>query len=234
MPVRVYFTPVVWNKKKEWNTHVIGVCHWQISRYSIIWCPPSEVAFESFLLVWPVIEFRKTKYFHRCDHLVTWLSCRTNWSCWENWSGHYIFDSPWLWSLLWSQAGQHLSPSSWLVCIHLLPRSVTFRCKVRGSAEVWTKNILILVPEIKSYEGHPSEYYPGLRRLNLGITMGSGLRPWIKATLCYVMSCYILWGLPVWRMLTSAVLAFLIICNMYDVVFGFGVQLIFLTWKTMH
>ena len=38
-------------------------------------------------------------------------------------------------------------------------------------------------PEIKCYEGHPPEYYSGLRRLNLRVSIGSRLRSWFWATL---------------------------------------------------
>ena len=31
-------------------------------------------------------------------------------------------------------------------------------------------------------KGHPSEYYLGLRQLNLRVPMESGLRPWVWAT----------------------------------------------------
>ena len=33
--------------------------------------------------------------------------------------------------------------------------------------------------KMKCWEGHPPEHYSGLRRLNLGVLMGSGLRLWV-------------------------------------------------------
>jgi hypothetical protein len=39
-------------------------------------------------------------------------------------------------------------------------------------------------PEIKCYEGHTSEHYSSFKQLNLGVSMGARLKPWVEATLC--------------------------------------------------